>query len=53
MDTNMDFVGKGQASGEVAQSILAQGRVDPGTLRPWVGKDGKRWCGDTLELLAG
>ena len=38
-DVNMDFVGKGASQGDVA-GMLTQGKIDPGILRPWVGKDG-------------
>ncbi len=42
MDT-VDFIGKGTAQGEVAQMMLNSGSLNPGKLRPWIGKDGKTY----------
>ncbi len=42
MDTiQMDFIANGQAVGQVANMFQTNGKVDPGMLRPFVGRDGK------------
>ncbi len=41
MKTNMDFIGKGTSSGEVAGRLTANGQLDIGAMRPYIGKDGK------------
>ena len=40
-DLNIDFMGGGQAQGEVAQHLQNNAKIDPGFLRPYVGADGK------------
>ena len=40
----VDFVANGNYEGEVASRIQANGnRLDPGTMRPWVGNDGRTY----------
>lgn len=39
-EVNVDMIGNGQAQGQVA-SLLSGGRLDPGSLRPYIGADGK------------
>lgn len=41
MKINMDFVAGGNAQGEMAAFLLQQGRLDPGQMRPYIGKDGR------------
>lgn len=43
MIEGIDFLGKGSGQGEVANQILANGRMDPGSLRPYVAEDGKTY----------
>jgi len=43
MDTNMDFIGKGSAQGQVAASMMANGYIDPNAMRPFIGEDGKAY----------
>lgn len=38
---NMDFIGKNGAQGDVAAYLAANGRMDPGMLRPWMADDGR------------
>jgi hypothetical protein len=40
---NVDFIGNGQAQGVIAQQLLANGRMDPGSMRPFVGNDGRSY----------
>lgn len=40
---NVDFLGQGQSQGEIANHITANGRLDAGSLRPWLGVDGKAY----------
>ena len=40
-NVNIDFIANGQGQGEVAGNLLTQGRLDPGAMRPFIGKDGK------------
>jgi len=40
-DIQIDFIGNGKAQGEVAGYMAAQGRMDPGLLRPWFNTDPK------------
>lgn len=40
---NVDFIGKGQAQGDVASQILANGAIDPARMRPWIGTDNKAY----------
>ncbi len=37
----VDLIANGQASGNFASQLLTMGKVDPGMLRPYIGKDGK------------
>ena len=39
----VDLVHQGQGSGEVATHMLSTGRLDPGSMRPYTGKDGKSY----------
>jgi len=42
MNVNVDLIGAGgRAQGSVANEFLAQGRTDVGTMRPWLGDDGR------------
>jgi len=41
MDPVLDFIGKGVSQGQVAQQMMVNGSMDPGKMRPWVGKDGR------------
>jgi hypothetical protein len=43
MEPNIDYIGKEGAQGALASNILANGKMDPGQLRPWIGKDGKAY----------
>ena len=36
----IDFVGNGRGQGEVASLLLTQGRLDPHSMRPFLGEDG-------------
>lgn len=38
---NVDFINNGQASGEVASMFMANGRLDIGRMKPYIGNDGK------------
>ncbi len=41
-EVKMDFLStNGQSQGSVANQIMANGRMDPGQLRPFIGSDGK------------
>jgi hypothetical protein len=40
---NVDFMANGQAEGEVAAVLSTNGRLDPGSMRPYIGKDGKTY----------
>ena len=41
-DVGIDFLGgNGMARGDVAKHIQANGRIDPGYMRPYVGRDGR------------
>jgi hypothetical protein len=42
-NVNIDFVGNGQTQGEVANLFAVNGRMDPGSLRPYIGKDGRTY----------
>lgn len=44
MEVHVDFIGRGgQGQGELAQQMLAKGQLDPGQMRPYIGKDGKTY----------
>ena len=43
MTVNVDFLGQGKAEGAVAQRLLSLGRLDPGQMRPYIGKDGRSY----------
>jgi len=44
MNTNVDFISKGQVQGEVASMFQVNGRMDPGAMRPWINpKDGRAY----------
>ncbi len=40
-EVNVDLINEGKGQGDLAEQILTQGRLDPGRMRPFVGKDGK------------
>lgn len=40
---NVDFIGKGQMSGEVAHALNVNGKLDPNRLRPFISKDGNAY----------
>ena len=40
-DVNVDLMTNGSGQGPIANMILANGRLDAGNLRPFIGKDGK------------
>lgn len=40
---NVDLMGKGQFSGEVASYLAQSGRLDAGSLRPFMGEDGRAY----------
>lgn len=42
-DANVDLIGVGGATGEVAAKMLAQGRLDPGRMRPYIASDGRSY----------
>jgi uncharacterized linocin/CFP29 family protein len=41
--TNMDFLGRDGGQGEVAGQIMANGKLNVGMLRPWIGGNGKTY----------
>ena len=41
MNVNVDLIANGQAQGDVAAYMAGQGRLDPGSMRPIIGKNGK------------
>lgn len=41
MAQEVDFLGANTAQGEVAQMLQANGRMNPGSMRPFIGRDGK------------
>lgn len=44
MKTNIDFIStNGQGQGKVAQAIVANGKTDPGMMKPFIGSDGKTY----------
>jgi len=43
MEVNVDLMGGGQALGDVASQLMANGRLDIGSKRPYIGKDGKTY----------
>lgn len=40
MNVNIDYVGKEASKGSVAQHLVANSKLEPGRMRPWIGKDG-------------
>lgn len=40
---NVDLISKGQSQGDVANYMLGQGELNPGSLRPFIGLDGKAY----------
>lgn len=57
MELNMDFVGKDGVQGDVANRFQANGKMDPGQLRPFIGLDGKAYVsyykgGDRTKLTS-
>lgn len=55
MNAQVDLIGRGQAQGAVAGQLLAQGKMNVGNLRPFLGMDGKVYItvfkgGDPGEL---
>ncbi|MCD6361466.1 MAG: encapsulin [Armatimonadetes bacterium] len=43
MKTNIDVITSGGAYGEVASLLASTGRFDPGSMRPWIGDDGRAY----------
>jgi uncharacterized linocin/CFP29 family protein len=43
-NTNIDFIGQGRTEGDVAALFASQGRLDPGSMRPFVGQDGRTYA---------
>ena len=43
MPKNMDFIGRNGAQGDVAAYMASNGRMDAGTLRPFLGDDGNTY----------
>ena len=43
MEENVDMIANGQGNGNVANLLLNGGRLDPGSLRPYIGKDGRAY----------
>lgn len=43
MNVNVDFIGKGTSQGDVAAQFMANGRMEPGVMRPYIGRDGKTY----------
>lgn len=44
LNANMDFIGAGGAAqGEIAGYMASQGRLDPNSLRPYMGRDGRSY----------
>lgn len=41
---NIDFIGQGKVQGEVASQFMTNGRMDPGMMRPFVGKDNRAYA---------
>ena len=41
MDPKVDFILGNQAHGDLAAYMMQQGRLDPGQMRPYIGKDGR------------
>lgn len=42
-EVNVDLIGKGGGQGDVANMLLAQGKLDPGRMRPYIGNDGRTY----------
>ena len=54
---NVDFLAGQNAKGEVAGHVIANGRLDAGMLRPWIGNDGRAYItvfkgGDPKKLTS-
>jgi uncharacterized linocin/CFP29 family protein len=43
VNVNTDFIGGGQAQGEVANLLMKNGRLDLGAMRPFIGNDGRTY----------
>jgi hypothetical protein len=43
MKANIDLLGNGVGSGQVAKMLMANGKLNPGTLKPYVGNDGNSY----------
>ena len=43
MEVNVDLMGGGQALGDVASQLMSNGRLDIGSKRPYIGKDGRAY----------
>jgi len=43
METNVDLIYQGQGQGPVASELVAMGRTDVGTMRPFIGKDNRTY----------
>jgi len=42
-NVQMDFITANSSSGEMAAKLMAQGRMDPGAMRPFIADDGKAY----------
>lgn len=42
-NVNVDLLGNGGGSGQVARMLLANGKLNPGTMRPFIGNDGNSY----------
>jgi hypothetical protein len=43
LNVNVDLIGNGQSQGQVANQLQANGRMDVGRMRPWIGRDGRAY----------
>ena len=44
MDINVDLIANGRAMGDVANTLLNNGKMDLGRMRPFVGRDGRAYA---------
>jgi uncharacterized linocin/CFP29 family protein len=42
-NVNVDLLGNGGGNGQVAKMLLANGKLNPGTMRPFIGNDGNSY----------
>jgi len=43
MNVNVDLIGNGQVQGDVATQLMSAGRLNTGSLRPFIGDDGRTY----------